>query len=150
MTYFSFCYFWLYVHYWITDHKMTKSSYLSQMLSDPKNKDTLFSSSFKVEETKVYLILWSEVNLVSYDYFVVSWRYWTTTHKQNYKILISHLNDFWSKKIKALYFLQLWKLKKLKCTYFHNQRSTWWVMTIFILHEDTKQPLTSNKMTKSS
>ena len=47
----------------------------------------------------------------------------------------------WIKKIKALYFLQLWKLKKGKCTYFLDQRSTWWAMIILLFHEDTRHPI---------
>ena len=47
----------------------------------------------------------------------------------------------WIQKIKALYFLQLWKLKKRKCTYFRDQRSTWWVMIILLFHEDTGHPI---------
>ena len=35
--------------------KMTKRSYLTQMTSDQKNKGTLFSSTFKVEDKKVPL-----------------------------------------------------------------------------------------------
>ena len=83
----------------LKSHKMTKSSYLPQMTSDQKNNGTLFSSTFKVEDKKLHLFSWSEVNLISYDHFVVSWRNWITPHKsQNDKTLISHLNDLWSKK----------------------------------------------------
>ena len=39
----------------LTSLKTTKSSYLPQMTSDQKNKDTLFSSTLKVEEKKVEL-----------------------------------------------------------------------------------------------
>ena len=39
----------------LTSKKMTKSSYLPQITSDPKNKGTLFSSTLKVEEKKVLL-----------------------------------------------------------------------------------------------
>ena len=42
------------------------------MMSDKKNKGTLFSSTLKVEETKVHLFSWSEVILVSYGPFVIS------------------------------------------------------------------------------
>ena len=52
--------------------KMTNSSYLPQMTLNPKNKGSLFSSTFKVEDNKVLLFSWSEVILVSYDNFVVS------------------------------------------------------------------------------
>ena len=38
------------------------------MTSDPKNKGTFFSSTLKVEESKLQLFLWSEVILVSYDH----------------------------------------------------------------------------------
>ena len=37
----------------LTSHKMSKSSYLTQMTSDPKNKDTLFSSTLKVKENNM-------------------------------------------------------------------------------------------------
>ena len=37
------------------EEKMTKGSYLPQMVSDPKNKGTLFSSTLKVKEKKVPL-----------------------------------------------------------------------------------------------
>ena len=38
-------------------------------MSDPKNKGTLFSSTLKVEEKKVVLFFWFEVNLVRYGDF---------------------------------------------------------------------------------
>ena len=37
-------------------HKKTKSSYLPQMTSEPKNKGTFFSSTLKVEEGNSALI----------------------------------------------------------------------------------------------
>ena len=40
----------------LTSHKMTKSSYLTEMTSDKKNKGTLFPSTFKVEDNKVHLL----------------------------------------------------------------------------------------------
>ena len=39
----------------ITDHKNTKGPYLPYIMSDKKNKGTLFSSTSKVEEKKVHL-----------------------------------------------------------------------------------------------
>ena len=69
------------------------------MMSDPKNKGTLFSSTLKVEEGKVHSFSWSEFILVSYGNFVVSRRYWKTPKKsQNEKKLISPSNDVGSKK----------------------------------------------------
>ena len=65
----------------LTSHTMSKSSYLHQMTSDPKNKGILFSSTLKVGEIKVDLFSWSEFILVSYDDFVVSERYQKTPHK---------------------------------------------------------------------
>ena len=53
-------------------HKITKSSYLIHITSDPKNKDTLLSSTLKVGENKVHLFSWSEVNLAIYGPFVVT------------------------------------------------------------------------------
>ena len=41
----------------LTSKKRTKSSYLPQIMSDPKNKGTLFSSTLKVEEKKVLLFV---------------------------------------------------------------------------------------------
>ena len=68
-------------------------------MSDPKNKGTLFSSTFKVEEGKVHSFLWSEFIQVSYVNFVVSWRYQKTPHmSQKDKKLISPSNDVKSKK----------------------------------------------------
>ena len=42
--------------YSITSHKITKRSYISYMMSDKKNKDTLFSSTLKVGETYISYI----------------------------------------------------------------------------------------------
>ena len=53
----------------LISHKMTTSSYLPQMMSDPKNKGTLFSSTFEVEENTVPLFFWFDVNLVRYGNF---------------------------------------------------------------------------------
>ena len=39
----------------LRSHKMTKSSYFPQMMSDPKNKGTLFPLTLKVDEKKVPL-----------------------------------------------------------------------------------------------
>ena len=39
----------------LRSHKMIKGLYLHQMTSNPKNKGTLFSSTFKVEEKNVHL-----------------------------------------------------------------------------------------------
>ena len=50
---------------------MTKSSYLPQMMSNQKNKGTLFSSTFKVEDKKVHLFFYLDVNLVRYGDFVI-------------------------------------------------------------------------------
>ena len=44
-----------YVHYQVTNPKMSKSSYLHQITSDPKNKGTLFSPTSKVVESKMHL-----------------------------------------------------------------------------------------------
>ena len=40
-----------------TSQKITKDLYLPQMMSDPKNKYTLFSSTLKVDEIKVHLLI---------------------------------------------------------------------------------------------
>ena len=71
----SFCDFMKIPETPLTSHKMSKSSYLPQMMSNPKNKGTLFSLTLKVEEGKVLSFSWSEFILVSngYCYFVVSW-----------------------------------------------------------------------------
>ena len=54
------------------------------------------------------------------------------------------------KKIKALSFLQLLKLKIRKCTYFYDQMPTWLVMIILMFQEEAGLSLTIHKMTKSS
>ena len=101
----SFCDFMKIPETPFTSHKMSKSSYLPQMMSDPKNKGILFSSTLIVEEGKVHSFLWSEFILVSYVSFVVSLRYRKTPQKsQNNKKLIYPSNNV---KLKALYFLQL-------------------------------------------
>ena len=69
------------------------------MMSDPKNKGPLFSSTLKVEDEKVHSFSWLELKLVSYVSFVVSLRYRKTPQKsQKDKIAISHSNDVKSKK----------------------------------------------------
>ena len=52
-------------------HKMKKSLYLPQMLSNPKNKGTLFSSTFKVENIKVHLFFRSDVILGRCELFYI-------------------------------------------------------------------------------
>ena len=77
-----------------TSYKMLKISYLPQMTSHLKNKVNLLSSTCKVELGKVYPFSWSEVILVSYGKFIVSWRYQKTPQRlQNDKKLISPSND---------------------------------------------------------
>ena len=41
----------------------------------------------------------------------------------------------------SLHRIQIWKLKKKKGTYFCDQRSTWWVMTILLFYENTRHPI---------
>ena len=97
----------------ITNHKKnTKGPYFPYMTSDEKNEYTLFSSTFKVEENKVPLFLWSDANLVSYGYFVVLHRCQTSDHKSQRTQKV-HISLIWCliKKIKTLFILQLQKLK---------------------------------------
>ena len=76
-----------------------KSLYLSNMMSEKKNKDTLYSSTFKVGEIKVRLFSWSEFILVSYGHLIIPWRYRKNPHKsQNDKKHLPPSNDVWSKK----------------------------------------------------
>ena len=78
----------------LTSHEMSKSSYLPQMTPGLKNKVTLLSSTLKVEEGKVHSFSWSELNLVSYGHFVISWRYRKPPQKsQNDKKLLSPSNN---------------------------------------------------------
>ena len=59
----------------------------------------------------------------------------------------AHISLKWPliEKIRALYFLQLWK-----CAYFHDQSPTWLVMVILLFHEGARKLITSHKTTKSS
>ena len=68
----SFCDFMKIPKTPLTSYEMSKSSYLPQMTSNPKNKGTLFSLTLKVEEGKVHLFSLSELILVSYGNFVIS------------------------------------------------------------------------------
>ena len=52
----------------ITNHKSTKGSYIPYIMSGEKNKSTLFSSTFNIEE-KGPSFLRSVVSLVSYGFF---------------------------------------------------------------------------------
>jgi hypothetical protein len=45
----------------LTKHKLSKSPYLTQMTSDPKNKGTLFHSTLKVEEINLQLFFGSDI-----------------------------------------------------------------------------------------
>ena len=91
----------------LTSNKMKKAQ-ISLEWPRIKNKGTLFSSTFKVEDKKVQLFSWSEANLISYDHFVASRKNQTTPHKsQNHKK--THILPKWPliKKMNALYCLQL-------------------------------------------
>ena len=59
----------------------------------------------------------------------------------------AHISLKWRliQKIKALYFLQLQKLKNEKCSHFYDQSSFWWVMVILSFHEIPENP---SKVTK--
>ena len=62
--------FYLDVEHVTKSDKNTKCPYINYMMSDQKNKGTLFSSTFEVEEMKEPLFFGSEVNLVSYWNFI--------------------------------------------------------------------------------
>ncbi len=90
--------------HWTSNHKlqMTKSSYLSYIMYNPKNKDTLLSSTLKVELMKVCLFSLSQVIPVSYNHFVVSWRHQTCScWSQNEKKLIYQLYEVWLKQVQS-------------------------------------------------
>ena len=119
------------------------------MTSDQKNNGPLFSSTSKVEEKKVHLSLWSDENLGSYGYFDVFHRCQTSDHKSQ-KTQKVHISLIWRliKKIKALCFIQLKKLKKRKCTYFYATMQTWEVMAILLFCIDTEHRIANHKNTK--
>ena len=55
----------------LRSRNMTKSLYLHQMKSNPKNKGTLFSSTFKVEEKNVPLLFGFLASGMRYSHFVI-------------------------------------------------------------------------------
>ena len=73
MSFLTFCDRWFDNGHMDIYFVITKSIYLSNMMSEQKNMGTLFSSILKVKEIKVYLFPWSEFLVVSYCNFVVSW-----------------------------------------------------------------------------
>ena len=98
--------------------KIRKWPYLGPWASNQKNKGTFLSLTFKVGEKKVPLVFWFEAHRLIYGHFLLS-------------TIVRWLNDIgkWEnghisapepqiKKLKALSFLQLWKLKKGKCLFF--------------------------------
>ena len=94
MSCLTFCDWWFDNEHKNKIFEIIKSSYLSNLVSEQKNKGTLYSSTLKVGEIKVHLFSWLELILVSYGNFVIAWRNWKTPHKsQNDKKLISQLND---------------------------------------------------------
>ena len=123
------------------------------MNSDNENECTFPYSTFKVEEYKVSLFFWIRWHLRDI------WAFWhCMTCKRGFRYLheitISQRACIFLKwgliqKIKAPYFLQLLKLKKEKCTHFHDQSSSWWVMLIVLFHGDTRKPLRSHKRQKA-
>ena len=95
--------------------KTSICSYLSYMMSDQKNKDTLFSSTFKVEENNVPLFFWSNIILwLLRGFQVSSWIDKITKNSTEWTLIM---------KISPLLFLQLLKLKKIMCLYFLDQTS---------------------------
>ena len=128
---------------------MTKSSYLPQMTSNPKNKGTLFSSTFKVE--KINCGIWCHLWKVwAFCHFVTSERFSSIFMKQqNY-----HNSPGWTLIMKmSAFFLQLLKFKKTKCLYFLDQTSFEGDIS-FLSFCDFMRILynlfTSHKMSKSS
>ena len=81
MSFLTFCDRWFDNGHMDIYFEITKILYLSNMMTERKNKVTLFSSTLKVKEIKVYLFSWSEFIVVSYCNFVISWTYWKTPHK---------------------------------------------------------------------
>ena len=71
-----------------------------------------------------------------------------TSHKITKSQYLSFMT--YNPKNRRIYFLQHWKLEEQKCTYFHDQRSSWWVMVILCFHEDIKHLIICPKITKKS
>ena len=91
------------------------------MNSNYENKCTFFPWTFKVEENKVHLFFGSDAFWGRYEPFVIfllEGFFGTFRKRQNY-----HNSPGWTliMKISALLFLQLSKLKKIKCLYFLDQ-----------------------------
>ena len=102
------------------------------MVSNQENKVTLFSSTLKVDKNKVSLFSWFEVQWLRYSHFVlliVCPMVRFGSEQQN-----CYISCIWPqiKKIRALYFLHLSKLKIIKCLYFLNLRSNEWDIVILL------------------
>ena len=82
--------------YRVIEVKLTKWQYLRHLTSYLENKATLFSSTFKVEENKVFLFSWYEVKWLRYSHFFV---YYNTAHgvievKLTKWLYLSHLTSY--------------------------------------------------------
>ena len=105
------------------------------MTSYPKNNYTLFSPTFKIEENKVPLLCWLVVKQMGYGHFEFSqdfvFRCLRDKSRNGHRTLLRPLIQ----KIWKLNFLQLSKLKKIKCVYLLDWRANGWVMAILGFHE---------------
>ena len=72
------------------------------------------------------------------------------SYRLNRTLLVPELATSWQIKMRALYFLELWKLDKRKYTYFPAQWSSLGVMTISLFHEDIGYCIKSHKTIKCS
>ena len=98
--------------------KITTWLYFSPEATNPKNKHTFFSSTFKLEGKKVPLIFGFGACWLRYSHVVIliivsTWSQ-TKTMKNGY--ISAQRPQF--QKIKVLSFLQVLKLKERKCIYF--------------------------------
>ena len=122
------------------------------MNSDQKNYCTFHSSTLKVEENKVSFfgsdVIWWRYDLFYFFDLRKVFRYLHEITKSQ----IAYISLKWCQiqKIKTRYFLHLQKLNKEKCTYFHDQSLSWWVMVILWFHENTRKSLRRHKMKKNS
>ena len=109
----SFCDFMKILKTPLASNKMLKSWYLPQMTSDQKNKGTLFSSTLKVEDKKVLLFFWLDINWGRYEPFVIFLLVGGfPVPLGNNKITITHQDELWSWKWVYFYFFNFQSRRK--------------------------------------
>ena len=132
MSFLSFKNLWFgisYIHETTNIFMKQQNSHKSTEWPLIMKKCTYIPPNFKVGENNEPFFFLGQTSFegdMRYDIFLIG-DLIMNIRKYIFKSQNAHISVilFLNKKIRSLYILQLWKLEKQNCTYFHNRSSSW-------------------------